>query len=362
MKFMKKQSSRAEITPHSFENEYHFGDFRGDAAEMLRRGYDIHFHYANFGIRKVMIRFAGGLPNLEAIDPYLADEGIVLLEDKNGPGVILEINPSYDGGSFDDDLDPGGLIDELLPLRDEILAGDLRPWYLARLATGNDYNNDPDEVVEGPIPAGLGQLTPAQLALAHVYGLSESLLQAAAKNSLPLPEAKNADNNYLAWLEKQPEKARNAWLAKLMKDASSKVRSEMLGEFRGQQALPPWPTTPGTRTITDLNAAAEALRHEATQKLVAAAAKKRKEHLAKMVANPESFLKESAKLAEKRDYTGVATLLVDLREALAGTPLANLAAEQAQQLKNDYPTLKYLTSALRKVGFVPKEVKPKAKK
>jgi hypothetical protein len=35
--YMRKQSSRAEITPWSFDNEYHYGDFGGDAIEMLRR-------------------------------------------------------------------------------------------------------------------------------------------------------------------------------------------------------------------------------------------------------------------------------------------------------------------------------------
>ena len=59
---MRQQSSRAEITPWSFDNEYHFGDFRGDALTMLRRGYDMHLHYANFGIRKLLIRLPHNLP------------------------------------------------------------------------------------------------------------------------------------------------------------------------------------------------------------------------------------------------------------------------------------------------------------
>ena len=56
LEYMRRQSSRAEITPWTFDNEYHFGDFRGKADEMLRRGYDLHLHYANFGIRRLMIR------------------------------------------------------------------------------------------------------------------------------------------------------------------------------------------------------------------------------------------------------------------------------------------------------------------
>ena len=36
--FARKQSSRAEITRWGFENEYHFGDFHGDADGLLRHG------------------------------------------------------------------------------------------------------------------------------------------------------------------------------------------------------------------------------------------------------------------------------------------------------------------------------------
>jgi hypothetical protein len=66
LNYMHKQSSRAEITPWSFENEYHYGDFHGDATEMLRRGYDFHLHYANFGTRRLMLRLPNGLPDLTA--------------------------------------------------------------------------------------------------------------------------------------------------------------------------------------------------------------------------------------------------------------------------------------------------------
>src|SRR5437016_10919917 len=74
LEFMRRQSSRAEITPWSFDNEYHYGDFGGDAEEMLRRGYDVHLHYANFGIRKLMIRLPNGLPDAKAAEPYFEVE------------------------------------------------------------------------------------------------------------------------------------------------------------------------------------------------------------------------------------------------------------------------------------------------
>jgi hypothetical protein len=36
--YMQQQSTRAEVTEWSFDNEYHFRDFHGNAEEMLRRG------------------------------------------------------------------------------------------------------------------------------------------------------------------------------------------------------------------------------------------------------------------------------------------------------------------------------------
>ena len=61
LEYMERQSSRAEITPWSFDNEYNYGDFRGNAEEMLRRGYDLHLHYANFGVRKCWSRREMGI-------------------------------------------------------------------------------------------------------------------------------------------------------------------------------------------------------------------------------------------------------------------------------------------------------------
>ncbi|MGH7193748.1 MAG: hypothetical protein ACREJM_09475, partial [Candidatus Saccharimonadales bacterium] len=94
LKYMQRQSSRAVITPWSFENEYHDGDFGGDAHEMLRRGYDLHFQYANFGVRNLLIRLPHGLPDARAAEPYLGDEEVRFINDKRGPGGILSIEPA----------------------------------------------------------------------------------------------------------------------------------------------------------------------------------------------------------------------------------------------------------------------------
>ena len=152
LEYMREQSSRAEITPWSFDNEYHYGDFRGDALKMLRRGYDLHLHYANFGIRKLLIRLPHNLPNTPGARPYFAEGGLEFLKDKQGQGGILSISPYHEAGDQDELWDVHEILDRLVPLRAEILEGDLRPLYLAHLAMMSDDEHDPEETTEGPVP------------------------------------------------------------------------------------------------------------------------------------------------------------------------------------------------------------------
>jgi hypothetical protein len=92
LEFMRRQSSRAEITPWSFDNEYHFGDFHGNAEEMLRRGYDIHLHYANFGIRKLLIRFPRGMLETGTLKAYIARVlGSFRKKDSRGNRTAIEL-------------------------------------------------------------------------------------------------------------------------------------------------------------------------------------------------------------------------------------------------------------------------------
>jgi hypothetical protein len=240
--YMRRQSSRAEITPWSFTNEYHYGDFGGNAMEMLRRGYDLHLHYANFGTRTLMIRLPAGLPNPKAAGPYLDKDALHFVKDKQGAGGILCIEPSFDAGHDDDLMDLDVLVERLLQLRAEILSGDLRPLYLAHLAISSDDNHDPDEQTDVPIPAGLGKLTPAQRALMEFYGLGKTAITTAARNSPPLPDIKESENACAQWLSSQPEAVKNAWLAQLMQDPHTSVRSEIIAKYQKSRTTPAWPT------------------------------------------------------------------------------------------------------------------------
>jgi hypothetical protein len=355
LKYMRRQSSRAEVTPWSFDNEYHFGDFGGNAAEMLRRGYDFHLHYANFGERTIMIRLAAGLPDAKAAKAYFEADSLAFVKDKSGVGGNLRMSPFYEPGDLDEPENLEALVTQLMQLRAEILAGDLRPLYIAHLGISKDGNHDPDEETEVSVPAGLDQLTRGQRELAEFYNVSDALIEAAARNSPPMRKADDAGSDYNAWLARQSDAKKTQWLARVMAEQQAAVRAEILAAFREDQQVSTWPTAPSKRKVSELLAIAEEIEREQSRKSADASARRRAKRLADLAADPQPALRETEQLVNQRSsnsYAQIARLLADLREALAGSKQADLPETQARKLKAQHPTLALLTSELRKKGFL----------
>jgi len=357
LEYMRRQSSRAEITPWSFDNEYHYGDFRGNAIEMLRRGFDIHLHYANFGIRKLLIRLPYGLADARAAQPYLRKDSVQFSKDKQGTGGILAIEPFHEPGDLEELWESESILDRLAPLRAEILNGDLRPLYLAHLALACDSQHDPEETTEAPVPAGLGAIPDAQRGLAELYGLGDVLIAAAAHASPATPVRADSNTRYTKWLRGQQETKKNAWLAAWMTDPSSPIRAEMLAKYKVDCGTPAWPTVRSNQTIAGLQAAATDVAHDAQRRAAADAARRRARRLADMAADPDATLRETEQLVAERTaaaYRRIGELLSDLREALSKRGRSTLAEKHAQKLKAANPTLRLLTSELRRHGFASK--------
>jgi hypothetical protein len=357
--YMRKQSTRADITPWSFDNEYNFGDFRGNALEMLRRGYDIHLHYANFGIRSLFIRLPGGLPNPKEAAPYLDGESIRFVKDKNGIDGTLAIEPTHEPGNLEELWDFDEWLDRLTPLRTELLAGDLRPLYLAQLTILRDMNHDPSEAIEPPVPFGLGQPTACQLALAQFYELSRGLLEAAARDVPAAPTSVDPRARFAEWLSTQSDVVKNSWLATVMAEPDSSVRAELMTAFRKTNVTSTWPTIERSLSVAQLEGEAKRIEAEIAEKRAEVAARAHAQKLAKMARNPDPYLQETEKLAEQRttkSYERAGALLAELREALAGSSKSDLADNQAWMLHEKHPRLSKLTSALRRRGFLPKKV------
>lgn len=63
--------SRARITATSFTNSYEWGNFKGLRDELMARWFDLHLYLANWGSRRLMIRFPRRLIDAGALKPFL---------------------------------------------------------------------------------------------------------------------------------------------------------------------------------------------------------------------------------------------------------------------------------------------------
>jgi len=350
--FMEKQSSRAEITPWEFTNEYHFGDFHGNAREMLRRGYDIHLHYANFGVRRLWIRLPAGLPcDRRTFNAFRVEHCLDWTADKKGPGGILQIDPEADAGTYDEDLyDLDELLPRSAPIRELLIGGDLRPLYLAWLACAFD-----DDAMEPPVPAGLGKFTRALETMVEFYELSEDLIAAAALRSPPWPKSTDAGQRLKDWIARQRGNDLRGLVEQLLAGDAAAARAETLARVRAQAGAETWPVAEPTRTLAQLRESAEVLGKRRLERENEAHDRARRKRLAAIAADPSKAIANVEKLVKQRSvesYEKAANELADLREALgpdAGPARARAAAEK---LRRENPTLRRLVTALRKRGLL----------
>ena len=214
-------STRADITPVSFTNEYHWGDFRGNPDDLMKRFFDAHVYVANWGAAIFKVRVP-----VETISEKLA-KALVMCETLDFKATethwvitwSLHESENYDlfgmeGGH--------GWMARLAPVRDELLRGDLRSLYIGWLADVTGEMVD-DEEME-PMPAeGLGSLTAAQQALAKFLDVDEDLIAGAGMGSPAFEDE--------AFLEKEMD----VWLGDLPRDESMGLLKLLLSG-RGQQA------------------------------------------------------------------------------------------------------------------------------
>ena len=248
LEYMTRQSTRAEITKWRFTNEYHFGDFHGNVTEMLRRGYDMHLHFADFGIRKIMIRLPLGLPYGKSVFArYAVLDFLTWEKDKRGKGGVLTIEPEADAGTFDYLEDVESYLDRLVPLREMLIRGDLRPLFLAWLVCSYD-----EDAIVPPIPAGLDQLTDPLQALAEFYEIPDKLIATAAADDLPTPSLVDTNKLVTQWIAKQKKADLQDIVTEFMSDDPSGVRSRIIAGITHAQDVPPWPTVDTSLTLGEL--------------------------------------------------------------------------------------------------------------
>src|SRR4051794_20472192 len=168
-------STRARITATSFTNTYEWGDLKGDPTTFMERWFDLHLYLSNWGSRRLMIRLPARLVDRTRVKALLRNVDSARLLAK-GDHLILDIHrDEVEGEEWDDGT---GWLASLAPLRADLLAGDLRLFYLLWLTAvgAGDIEEDEPE----PLP-GLGPVTPALEGCAQFFAIDPDLIQAAAE-------------------------------------------------------------------------------------------------------------------------------------------------------------------------------------
>lgn len=171
-------STRAEISPTRFWNEYQWGDLKADPAKLMEHYFDAHLYLANWGTHRLMLRIPKARVQLRALKPYFVGRPAAHLTSA-GAHVLLDLGSDTEEPEYEQSQ---GSLAALSPLRAELMGGDLRPAYLAWLlaVSAGDLEDDAEEP---PVPAGLAELTSAQEAMVEFLRIDVDLVWAAASGS-----------------------------------------------------------------------------------------------------------------------------------------------------------------------------------
>lgn len=312
-------STRARITATSFTNVYEWGDFKGDPARLMESWFDLHLYLANWGSRRLMIRLPKRLVDRHLLDAFLGEVDCAELR-VVGENLILDIDrgdlelENWDDGS--------GWLAALAPLRAEVLAGDLRLFYLLWLMAVEADVFDEDE--PEPMP-GIGPMTGPLEAFAEFFGIDPDLVQAAAEQpAVAMPNAMPASalNEIISTM---PDPEKTAMLSRLF-HGDPHVAMELRAKVRDRIATTAAPLV-AARTVGELRArafAARITREQVAAAKVAAeqrrqaeeAEKARQARLLAIARRGDGVWREVESEIERRNagaYDKAARLLTDLR-------------------------------------------------
>ena len=313
-------STRARITATSFTNSYEWGSFKGDAAKLMERWFDMHLYVANWGSRRLMIKLPTRLVERDRLDAFLGEVECVRLRIV---GEHLILNIARDEMEFDGWDDGSGWLAALMPLRTALLSGDLRLFYLLWLTAVEDEAIDAD--ASEPMP-GIGPMTGALEAFANFFGIEQELVQAAAETSAAASEDDMSSDAARAVIEAMPDHEKTALLVRLF-DGDPHLVAELQAAVRKSRRQRTETPTRALRTIRALRARADDIRlareradaekaAEEKRRQTEAAERARQARLMAIQRRGDSVWREVEAEIERRNAAGydkAADLLSDLK-------------------------------------------------
>nr|WP_206364800.1 hypothetical protein [Sphingomonas populi] len=290
----------------------------------MKRWFDLHLYLANWGTRRLMIRLPKRLVDQRLLKPLLLGIDWATLQ-AAGDALILDV--ARDEVAPDEDWDDGSdWLAALAPLRADLLAGDLRLFYLLWLGAVESEGLGDDEIE--PM-AGIGPLTGALGAFAEFFGIDPDLVEAAADH--PVTTTATSPDAAGEIIAAMTDREKTDLLIRLF-DGEPHISAELCALVRKRLGVPYAGLSSGTRTAGELRSRVHAIRlardrakaekaEAARRRQAEEAEKARLVRIDALAGRGESVWQEVEAEIERRNapgYDKAATLLLDLR-AIAET-------------------------------------------
>lgn len=327
LKELRVFSTRADITPTSFVNEYSWGNFKGDVNLWMEKYFDGFLYYANWGTHILKLALPSAFLDLKTAQTYCNGNTISarLSKDK----IIVDFFSESEDGEGEEEL----RLSSFLCLRTDLSRGDLRCLYLGWLSDVQNEEYDGEEL-EPPVPPGLAQLSPALINFAEFLRIDSDLIEAASKTSPSLEETTPNSTDLRTWLATLSANEKENLLADILEGTMKGDRIAAIklvhrfNKMWSHQQANQMGKLKQQRTIYELLKEAESIAQE-RQRLKAekaAAEKTERQRLSKLarekrldeIAGSESILwNQIESLASEKkaaSYSKAIELLIDLRD------------------------------------------------
>lgn len=348
LSYVRSLSSHVELTSNKVIFACSISDFKVNPRQLVERCFDAMLYQSSFGIQQIIFRFPRSLLSPALFAPYCIPG--LLTVSMVPEHILLNLKIAEDeeiGWIREDDW-----LTKLVPLRDDLLRGDLRMLYLAWLIAAQVNLEDDEDLIEPPVPPNLGNLSAALDSFVDLFGLDEDLISAAAENS---PFEEEDSEPLEAWIATLSEAERNDFLVRMAR-GEPHIASQLLQRLRQLNRSPLASEQPELprRSVADLMAIA--ITQEKNRKI-------REQQIARQVrlAQLEALAPKEAimwrevfrliELKQTKAYDQAIEYLIDLRDLAEQQDTLPQFLDRIKKMRVDYGSRAGLMSRLQQAGY-----------